>query len=87
MREKFAAKFPEAGNLKLHHVSQISHFVTTRSGLDIDRFPQHFSAGCSSRARQAVPNQYRFSRGGEAFGRLKRFSAACRTPRPCVTGH
>ena len=46
IREKFAAKFPEAGNLKLQDVSQISHLVTTRSDLDIDRFPQHFSAGC-----------------------------------------
>jgi len=50
MREKFAAKFPEAGNLKLQDVSQISHVITTRSGLDIDRFPQHFSAGCDIRA-------------------------------------
>jgi len=49
MHEKFAAKFTEAGNLKLQDVSQISHVVTTRNGLDIDRFPQHFSAGCFSR--------------------------------------
>jgi len=44
MREKFAAKFAEAGNLKLQDVSQFPTFVTTRSGLDIDRFPQYFSA-------------------------------------------
>jgi len=48
MREKFAAKFAEAGNLKLRDVSQISYVGTTRSGLDIDRFPQHFSAGCKA---------------------------------------
>jgi len=46
MDEKFAAKFPEAGNLKLQDVSQFPTFVTTRSGLDIDRFPQHLSASC-----------------------------------------
>jgi len=49
-REKFAAKFAEAGNLKLQDVAQFLISVTTRSGLDIARFPQHFSAGCSNRA-------------------------------------
>jgi len=44
MREKFAAKFPEAGNLEATGCFTISHVVTTRSGLDIDRFPEHFSA-------------------------------------------
>jgi len=42
MREKFAAKFAEAGNLKLRDVSQISYVGTTRSGLDIDRFHSIF---------------------------------------------
>jgi hypothetical protein len=52
MREKFAAKFAEAGNLKLGRFT-ISHVVTTRSGLDIDRFPQHFPADCRGRGAPA----------------------------------
>jgi len=50
MREKFAAKFAAAGNLKLQDVSQFLTSSLPRSGLDIDRFPQHFSAGCDIRA-------------------------------------
>ena len=34
--------------MKLQDVSQFPHVVTTRSGLDIDGFPQHFSAGCEA---------------------------------------
>jgi hypothetical protein len=42
--DKFAAKFPEAGNLKLRHVSQFLDSPLRRNGLASDRFPQHFSA-------------------------------------------
>ena len=50
MREKFAAKFAEAGNLKLQDVSQFLPSSLPRSGLDIGRLPQHFSAGCEAGA-------------------------------------
>jgi len=55
MREKFAAKFAEAGNLKLQDVSQFPTSSLARSGLDIDRFPQHFSAGFESRGSHESP--------------------------------
>jgi hypothetical protein len=51
--DKFAAKFPEAGNLNpgLFHNFSIRHYVQR---LAINRFPQHFSAAWIGR-RSVIP--------------------------------
>jgi hypothetical protein len=40
--DKFAAKFAQAGNLKLRHVSQFLDSPLAQSSLASDRFPQAF---------------------------------------------
>jgi hypothetical protein len=42
--DKFTAKFPQAGNLKLQHVSQFLDLPPTAAALPWIVFPQHFSA-------------------------------------------